>query len=139
MPSKYDEIDMEIFSTNESESIKNNKRIAGLFKQIRILLWKNYILSKRNKVGLISELFAPIFMLLILLIIRIAVSVEYNEEQRFDPNFVLDSFNNSNRNLVLFYPNNSIIESIVNRGMDFIKQKHSWFDPISSFFAIKTF
>jgi hypothetical protein len=131
MPSKYGGIDMRTFSSNENESIENKNRIAGFFKQIRILLWKNYILSKRNKIGLNSELLAPICMLLILLIIRIAVSVDYNKEQNFDSKNVLDYFNNSNRDLVLYYPNNTFIESIVNRGMEFIKKKHSWFNPIS--------
>ena len=128
------EYDMQLFSSNRTDDLNasiesKTKRIVGFFIQIKILSWKNYILSKRDKKGLISEIMAPIGMLLILLIIRISVSVEYKKEQDFDLKDVLDNFTRlPDRNLILFYPNNSFVEKLVYRGINFIENsKHEKF------------
>ena len=128
------EYDMQLFSSNRTDDLNTSiesktKRIVGFFIQIKILSWKNYILSKRDKKGLISEIMAPIGMLLILLIIRISVSVEYKKEQDFDLKDVLDNFTRlPDRNLILFYPNNSFVEKLVYRGINFIENsKHEKF------------
>ncbi len=55
-------VDMQVFSQstlNDKPIERNNFKVASFFQQLRILSWKNLILSKRSKKGLISEIIIP--------------------------------------------------------------------------------
>ena len=114
----------EIELTKSSHQNKNRK-LAGFRQQFNILTWKNLILSKRNKCGLITEIFCPFFILLLLIIIRYFVDATQINDQSFIPKNVLDVFpitNATNSTLLLYYPNNTFIESIMKQAVSIIKQ-----------------
>ena len=68
------------------------------------------------------------------MVIRVAVPIEYKNEQALSSRNVLDlAVIYPSRNLILYYPNNSFVQSIVARGIEFMKQKNSLFNPISKF------
>ena len=82
---------------------------------------KNYILSKRNKLGVAVEVLCPLFMISILLIIRFAVPIEHYPEQEASlENTIIDYFEfdpSNSSNYVFYYPNNAFIESVVVKAM----------------------
>lgn len=134
-------IKMNVFSESSGSDDKvtnenlNTFHVAGFFQQIKILSWKNYILSKRSIKGLVSECAIPILLLIILIIIREAVSIDYFKEINQPPKNVLSYFNDQNitfRNTILFYPNNSFVESIVRRSVEIIQINNTRFNPTSN-------
>jgi len=51
-----------------------NRKIAGFFRQIFIILWKNSILFRRNKTGILCELiFSSLFTLIFILLVYFAI------------------------------------------------------------------
>eukprot|EP01135_Chromosphaera_perkinsii_P005752 Nk52_evm52s359 gene=Nk52_evmTU52s359 len=59
--------------------------MSGKFQQLRLLLWKNYILRKRRLGGTIVELIIPAFFFGILCIIRAISSRDLVAEQNYPP------------------------------------------------------
>ena len=128
---------MQVFSQsslNDKPIERNNFRVAGFFQQLRILSWKNLILSKRSKKGLISEIIIPMFFLIILVVIRILVPIQYVKAENPSAKSVFNYFDGKNiteRNLIYYYPESSIVENIIKRGVDIIKLKNTQFNPQS--------
>jgi hypothetical protein len=125
--------------TNLEHEIKTNYKIAGFMSQLRILSWKNFKLSARNKTGTVVEILAPILLILLLLILRIAVNVQYKKEQNLPLNNINDNFirnfnftfqNYTNQSVIYYYPNNTFIENIVRRSIDRIKNQYGYFSPL---------
>ncbi|XP_078008637.1 phospholipid-transporting ATPase ABCA3-like [Phascolarctos cinereus] len=56
----------------------------GMFKQLRLLLWKNYILKKRNIIGTIMETFLPLLFMGILIWLRLIIKSEKINPIRYD-------------------------------------------------------
>jgi hypothetical protein len=107
-----------------------------------ILSKKNWILSMRNKRGTLVEIIAPILLVLSLLGLRSVVENQYKEEQNLPLNTVYDDFqsnlylfNNYSKNwsVIYYFPDNSLIKNVVERGIGHIKNQTSFgiFDPIS--------
>lgn len=111
---------------------KNSKyQIAGYLQQIRILLWKNYIQSRRNLFGIFFECLCPAILMLILLIIRFSVPMQYYSDEKTNETGIIDRFKYENQtNLVLYYPNNAFIKDIVQEAIEFIKMRKVGFNPI---------
>jgi hypothetical protein len=130
-------VDMQVFSQstlNDKPIERNNFKVASFFQQLRILSWKNLILSKRSKKGLISEIIIPMFLLVILVVIRILVSIEYVKAKNPSAKSVFSYFDDKNiteRNLIYYYPESTIVENIIKRGVDIIKLKNTQFNPKS--------
>jgi len=59
--------------------------VKSNFKQLGVLLWKNYVLQKRSIVGLILEILLPMLFAIILLPIRsIVQSTNYSSDTNYD-------------------------------------------------------
>lgn len=116
---------------NENE--KYEMRIASLPRQILILTWKNLIIFKCNLFGTVLEFLSPFVFLAFLLIIRYYIErIRYNSSLFNQPNSVLDiSFflMNQTRNLVIYYPNNTLIRNFVISAVQLLKFKNPTFDP----------
>jgi hypothetical protein len=99
---------------HEATIDKKKHQIVGYFGQLRILTWKNLILSKRNLCGLLSEILLPIILVAFLILIRYFVDVVRNNDQITPTSNVIDliPFRNQSR-LLLYYPDNAFIEGIV--------------------------
>ena len=100
-----------------------NRQLAGFWGQLRILTWKNLILSKRSLCGLLIEILCPLFIVALLIVIRYFVTAIQNYDQVNDLYNVLDIMpvtNTTNTTTILFYPNNSAIELILNYSIQLI-------------------
>lgn len=103
------------------------KQIAGFFKQIAILIWKNSILIRRKKLSTLLELVLAIFFISMLLIIRYFVEKVAIPDQSNPIYNVMDYFQTfSGKNFILFYPNNPLIERIILNAYDFIRLRKPW-------------
>ncbi len=104
------------------------RKIAGVWKQFYILLWKNLILSKRNLCGLITELLCPLFAIIILIIIRYVVDITQYSDQSNRLNNVLDllRLTKNSGNLLLYYPNTTLAKSVVEEAVMLIQKVKSF-------------
>jgi hypothetical protein len=114
----------------------NIYKIASVPKQILILNWKNFILLKRNILGTLLELACPLIFISFLLVIRYFIERIKFFNQYSQPNSgnVLELYVNSmsqEKVLVLFYPNNNLIQELVENSMQFLKLKNPQFAPTS--------
>ena len=114
----------------------NIYKIASVSKQILILNWKNFILLKRNILGTLLELACPLIFISFLLIIRYFIERIKFFNQYSQPNSgnVLELYVNSmsqEKVLVLFYPNNKLIQELVESSIQFLKLKNPQFAPTS--------
>lgn len=114
---------------------KHEMRIASFARQIAILLWKNLIIMKCNLVGSFLELVSPILFVSFLLIIR-----HYIERVKFynyvQPTNVYDlSFylTNQSRNLVIYYPNSTLIRNLVTNAIGLVRTINPGYSPLSNF------
>ena len=97
-------------------------KVVGVFKQIWILLWKNWILFKRNISGTIAEVGVAFLFLLILLVLRFFVDATQSSDQALISTSPLDSINvTTGRYYIYYYPNNAFVQSIVSNAVTFIK------------------
>jgi hypothetical protein len=116
------------------------RKVVGFFRQIVILLWKNSILFRRNISGTLAEILAAFIFLFILLLIRFfADSTKINDQSYIkNPTFNLLSIINAttNRELIMYYPNNSFVEELVTNAYQLIKSRKPNFNATSIEFLI---
>ncbi|XP_076823215.1 phospholipid-transporting ATPase ABCA3-like isoform X1 [Clavelina lepadiformis] len=65
--------------------------MGSSFNQLRLLLWKNYILQKRRPVATVIELLIPLLFSAILVIVRTEISVTYYSESKKWPSFPINN------------------------------------------------
>ena len=91
--------------------------VVGFFRQCIIIVWKNSILFKRNVSGTISELFVSLFFCFLILLMRYIVDVNVYADQNSTTNpstyLISNMISRGNRSLILYYPDNSYVKSIV--------------------------
>jgi hypothetical protein len=119
-------------------------KIANLFKQVLILMGKNFIMFRRNLVATLVEIICPILFLLILFIMRYFVEKimypqQYNMARSYR-SLILSPLSSTqskqpkqSRNLVLFYPNTSFIQDLVNKTVQSLAEYNFDFDPKSKY------
>lgn len=116
------------------------RKVVGIFRQIVILLWKNSILFRRNISGTLAEILAAFVFLFILLLIRFfADSTKINDQSYVkNPTFNLLSIINAttNRELIMYYPNNTFVEELVTNAYQLIKSRKPNFNATSIEFLI---
>jgi hypothetical protein len=101
--------------------------IASNWRQFCMLTWKNLILIRRNLLGTLFELTLSIFFVFTLLLIRNIVERIYVPEQIYPAYYIIDYFQNAvGHNLILFYPNNSMIYEVVQHAYNLIKSRKLW-------------
>lgn len=133
-------LDSNDFKIDKEIKNKSEQTIAGFFDQLRILLWKNTVLFKRNIFGTLSEVLFPTIFVLLLLIMRYLVGVLSYPDQTarsfnaIDPliNFNFTTMANTNTSLILYYPNNNLIGGIVHQAVNVIKLRNANFNPIGT-------
>nr|UOU03315.1 ATP-binding cassette subfamily A3-like 2 [Brachionus rubens] len=108
------------------------RKVVGFFRQILILLWKNGVLFKRNISGTIVEIAVALLFVFILVFLRFFVDSTKVDEQTYTNNpirNVLQFINvTTNRSLIMYYPNNSYVQSIVTNAYMLIKSKRPTFN-----------
>ena len=87
------------------------KYLSELLKRFRILLWKDYILTKRNIWATIFEICVPLLLIFTLSFLSFDSKIDdkFHAENFPDHNFPSDYFK------YYFYPNNSFIEGLLAR------------------------
>jgi hypothetical protein len=118
------------------------KEIVGIFSQVWILVWKNWILFKRNISGTIVELLASYIFVLIILFLRYFVDSTKYYDQTSTTNAiknVIDQVNTTTgRGVVYYYPNNAFIQGIVTNAMSLITTQVPAFS-VTGFFLFLNF
>nr|UOU03317.1 ATP-binding cassette subfamily A3-like 4 [Brachionus rubens] len=98
-----------------------NRRIAGFFRQIQIISWKNLLLYRQNISGLVCEiLFSCLFTLIFVVLVYYSRPVKtYGKD--FNPIKPMVYFKNDeivNTTDYYYYPNNQFIREIVVKSTD---------------------
>jgi hypothetical protein len=116
-------------------------KIAGLARQVYILSWKNVLLARRNYVGTALEVLSPFIFIAFMVIIRYFIE-RFKYDDEFIPSMaqtsdILSLFNQTgSRDLVLYYPNNDLIKTLVENAVVFIRSSNPRFNPTGNFFWI---
>jgi len=138
---------------------QNAYKIANVPRQILILTWKNCLLLRfvklslsysllislnffksfkyrRNLLGTFLELLCPLIFIAFLLIIRYLIEriKFFNQYNQSNSGNVLDLYVNSinqENMIILFYPNNKLIQELVQDSVRFLKLKNPKFSPES--------
>ena len=127
---KESEIDTIPVTQNEFES--ENRKIASTVKQqvyginFQIITWKNFILSQRNLFNLFAEIFGHVLVIITLLVIRYFTHAVKYQEKSNDLSNVFDLFPETNKTILLYYPNNTFIEDIISQVINLIKKRKSF-------------
>ena len=120
---------------NKMATPKQLRKISGFFMQLRILAWKNLILTWRNMCGLIAEMGATLGVIALLIIIRSFVGVYYYSAQTNSLSNVFDLYSptaySTPTPLLLYYPNNTFIKGIVTNAVSIIQKRVPIFNPTS--------
>ena len=122
---------------SKSSVIIQNRKLAGFWNQLAILTWKNLILTKRNMCGLLTEILCPLFIIALLIIIRYFVTAKQSYDETNALYNVIDIMpitNKTNATLLLYYPNNSLIQTIVTNAVSIIRLRKPSMRLDSEFF-----
>lgn len=116
-----------------SKDVEMTMRIANFWRQILILSWKNLIIFRCNLFGTLLEFLSPFVFLAFLLIIRYYIErIRFNTSAFVQPTSVFDiSFflMNQTRNLVIFYPNTTLVRNFVLSAVQLLKFRNPTFEP----------
>jgi hypothetical protein len=94
------------------------RKIVGFGGQLRILLWKNWILSKRNTCGLISEVILPIALIIFLILMRYLIDVlKYYDQVNPTASVINLAPLNTTGKTIFYYPDNVFIRNAVNNAV----------------------
>ena len=96
----------------------NNRKIAGLFKQILIISWKNGILFRRNKFGFVCELlFSSLFTFIFVILVYYSSPTYGPRNNPHLENVIVESKISLAPDFLTFifyyYPSNKFIENVV--------------------------
>nr|QUF59432.1 ATP-binding cassette transporter Abca3-like4 [Brachionus angularis] len=106
-----------------------NQKIVSFFRQVIIISWKNLLLYRQNKTGIVCEIiFSCLFTLIFVLLVYYSapmLSPKSNYKQSNVINTLIsnDLLNTSN---FYFYPNNLFIQKIITESFEIIKAKNSY-------------
>jgi hypothetical protein len=103
--------------TNTSSNT-NNRKIAGFFKQIVIISWKNGILFRRNKFGFVCELlFSSLFTFIFVILVYYSSPTYGPRNNPQLNNVIIDSKISIAPDFLTYmfyyYPSNKFIENVV--------------------------
>jgi hypothetical protein len=105
--------------------INGERKIAGFFRQLKILCWKNAKLTLRSKLGLIIELLISFLMVCLIGSLRFLVNTTLTQSTPSSTRSVIDLYvPQTTRELIFFYPNTSFIEAIVIDSMNLITRNN---------------
>lgn len=102
------------------------RRVASVGKQISILLWKNWVLFKRNLTATLVELIASYAFLLLLILLRYFVDNVKNLDQNNPVRPVLDGLTfSSAKTYILYYPPSQVVQELITTAVDFINRNEN--------------
>lgn len=117
----------------------SNRKLAGFFTQIQVVFYKNLLLYKSNKLGVVFELlFISLSAILFIIADNIFVVNHYGNSYPLEPVDVLDNSRNfftfyKTATNVYYFPNNSFVEQLVKKSLAdfpselaFIPANHSY-------------
>ena len=97
-------------------------KIAGFFGQLSVLLWKNLLIFRRHYYTSFFEIILALSFISLLLLLRYMVDRFFLAEERNGIVNVYDFFQTSStRYLILYYPNNNLIQTIVDDAINKIR------------------
>ena len=106
-------------------------QIAGFFRQIYILLWKNAKLTLRNRSSTLIEIFGPLIFFAVIIVIRYYVD-KYDYQDQDNENLV-DVFDLMpiyiRRTRLVFYPPNFFIQNLIENAVAYIQLRQPFFNP----------
>ena len=130
----HEDTSLRVKSTEKMIQNEQKQELAGFFAQLRILMWKNTVLFRRNVSGTLSEIICPMLFVLAMLLIRYFVDNIRLSEQKFTATSALDLIPSLNTSYILYYPNNAFVLGLVNRAVDLIKQRKPTLNPSGNSF-----
>jgi hypothetical protein len=96
---------------NQQES---THKVVGFFHQIWILVWKNFLLFRRNLSGMFVEIFVSYLFLCILLFLRYFVDTVELSDRNVTAVTPFRFMNlSTNRTSIYYYPNNAFVQGVV--------------------------
>ena len=103
-----------------------NRKTAGFFRQIFIILWKNSILYRKNIIGIICELiFSSLFTIIFLWFICYSIPDETIQIFHRAKNFYSEAFNFDTdefpRDTYYYYPNEEFVKNIMQNSINLMK------------------
>ena len=108
-----------------------SRKVVGFLRQIIILLWKNSILLRRNISGTIAEILVTLIFVFILLFIRFFVDSTRISDENSANNTARNVIEKINftlrRDLIMYYPNNAYVQTIVNDSYSLIRSQMPMF------------
>jgi hypothetical protein len=119
----------------QKKTMSKQKAVAGPLSQIRILLWKNFILFRRNKLSTFIEILAAYIFVGIMALFRFFIdSTHYPKlDGALNPEVGIPYWINttSNRSIIAYYPPNSFIGEFVLNSIFLILRARPDFSNIS--------
>ena len=105
------------------------KELAGLFRQILIILWKNLLLYSKNKMGIACEiLFSSLFTFVFIVLVYFSNPTYSAKSFEFGKDIIssrIYAFTAKSQNQTFYYyPNNSFVEQLVTNSYNLIKSKN---------------
>lgn len=104
-----------------------NRKIAGFFRQIQIISWKNLLLYRKNITGLLSEVIFSCLFTLIFVILVYYSRPQYKQKKEFVSSKPVQNFFNDeifNTTDFYYYPNNQFIQELVFNSSQIILEKN---------------
>lgn len=111
-----------------------SRRVVGILGQIWILMWKNWVLFKRNISGTLVEILVSYVFLLLLLLLRFFVDVSLYPDQNNTAYSPLQYLNTSTdgRYRLMYYPNDNSIKAIIDDAVAMMKSVKPQFNVTGS-------
>jgi hypothetical protein len=98
--------------TIQSPAEQKSHKVVGFFHQIWIIIWKNFLLFRRNLSGMFVEIFVSYVFLAILIFLRYFVDVTQVSDQNRTAVPPLAMMNiTANRTNFYYYPNTTLIQT----------------------------
>jgi hypothetical protein len=117
--------DKSVVTRGNKERKVKKRQVVGVFMQIWILMWKNWVLFKRNIKGTLVEILVSYMFVIIIVLLRILIDTTQYYDQTSTTNTVsnvIDQVNTTTgRTYVYYYPNNAFIQGIVTNAMSMIQ------------------
>jgi hypothetical protein len=115
---------------NEMATPREMREVAGFFQQMKLLAWKNLLITIRNLGVFFLEILAPILVIGSLILIRYCTSVHSYPTQSNSLNNVFNLYSPTIISpIVLYYPDNPLILSIVTDAISIIQSAVPSFVP----------
>lgn len=110
--------------------VKCRSKFSVFAKQVRILVWKNFILFKHSYASSACEILLPLIFIATLIVVRKYVDKTTLPSDKANMTTVIDRLPFSvRRNRIFFYPDTTLTRQLVMKSVLSINSKQSLFTP----------